>query len=109
MTSAAIRYDTPVTIAPVLRYAILFLVAGVVLPQVASGLGLSTLLFRNYFRRLPADLLDAALIDGCGYLRFFWHVTMPLARPIVATVGVIIFVHSWNNYLLPLVVLNRDA
>jgi raffinose/stachyose/melibiose transport system permease protein len=82
---------------------------GVALPQVAFGLGMSVLLFRNYFRRLPSDLLDAALIDGCGYLRFFWHVTVPLSRPIVATVGVIIFVHSWNSYLLPLIVLNRDT
>ncbi len=81
---------------------------GVVLPQVAFGLSMSILLFRNFFRRLPGELLDAALIDGCGYIRFFRHVTLPLSRPILATVGVIVFVHSWNNYLLPLVVLNRD-
>ena len=81
---------------------------GVVLPQVAFGLGMSILLFHNFFRQIPAELLDAALIDGCGYIRFFRHVTLPLSRPIIATVGVIVFVHSWNNYLLPLVVLNRD-
>jgi raffinose/stachyose/melibiose transport system permease protein len=82
---------------------------GVVLPQVAFGLGMSILLLRNFFRQIPAELLDAALIDGCGYIRFFRHVTLPLSRPIIATVGVIVFVHSWNNYLLPLVVLNRDS
>ncbi len=81
---------------------------GVVLPQVAFGLAMSILLFRTFFRQLPGELLDAALIDGCGYIRFFLHVTLPLSRPILATVGVIVFVHSWNNYLLPLVVLNRD-
>lgn len=81
---------------------------GVVLPQVSFGLGMSVLLFRNFFRRLPSELLDAAQIDGCGYIRFFRYVTLPLSRPILATVGVIVFVHSWNNYLLPLVVLNRD-
>lgn len=81
---------------------------GVVLPQVAFGLGMSILLFRNFFRQLPPELLEAALIDGCGYIRFFRYVTLPLSRPILATVGVIVFVHSWNNYLLPLVVLNRD-
>ena len=81
---------------------------GVVLPQVAFGLGMAILLFRNYFRQLPVELLDAALIDGCGYIRFFRYVTLPLSRPILATVGVIVFVHSWNNYLLPLVILNRD-
>lgn len=82
---------------------------GVVLPQVAFGLAASVLLFRNAFRQLPADLFEAALIDGCGYFRFFWHVTLPLSLPILATVAVIVFVHSWNSYLLPLVVLNRDS
>ena len=81
---------------------------GVALPQVAFGLGTSVLLFRNYFRRLPPDLFEAALIDGCGYFRFFWHMTLPLSRPILATVAVIVFVHSWNSYLLPLIMLNRD-
>ena len=82
---------------------------GVVLPQVAFGLAGSILLFRNYFRELPADLFEAALIDGCGYFGFFRHIVLPLARPILATVAVITFVHSWNGYLLPLVVLNREV
>jgi raffinose/stachyose/melibiose transport system permease protein len=81
---------------------------GVVLPQVAFGLAQSILLFRNYFRQLPSDLFEAALIDGCGYFRFFWHIMIPISRPILATVAVIVFVHSWNSYLLPLVVLNRE-
>lgn len=82
---------------------------GVVLPQVAFGLATSVLLFRNYFRQLPDELFDAALIDGCGYFGFFRHIVLPLARPILATVAVITFVHSWNGYLLPLVVLNRET
>ena len=82
---------------------------GVVLPQVAFGLGMSILLFRNFFRQLPAELFDAAQVDGCGYIRFFRYVTLPMSRPILAVVGVIVFVHSWNSYLLPLVVLNRDS
>ncbi|WP_093165878.1 carbohydrate ABC transporter permease [Variovorax sp. YR216] len=82
---------------------------GVVLPQVAFGLASSILLFRNYFKQLPAELFEAALIDGCGYFRFFWHIVLPLSRPILATVAVIVFVHSWNSYLLPLVVFNRET
>lgn len=81
---------------------------GVILPQVAFGLASAILLFRNYFRHLPSELFEAALMDGCGYFRFFWHIMLPLARPILATVGVIVFVHSWNGYLLPLVVFNRE-
>jgi raffinose/stachyose/melibiose transport system permease protein len=82
---------------------------GVVLPQVAFGLGFSVLLLRNAFRQLPKELLEAALVDGCGYMRFFFHITLPLSRPILATVGVISFVTSWNNFLLPLVVLNSES
>jgi raffinose/stachyose/melibiose transport system permease protein len=82
---------------------------GVVLPQAAFGLGLSILLFRGFFRQLPSDLLEAALMDGCSYVRFYWSVTLPLSRPILSTVSVFIFVQSWNNYLLPLVMLNTDA
>jgi raffinose/stachyose/melibiose transport system permease protein len=82
---------------------------GVVLPQVAFGMGMSILLFRNYFRNLPTELFDAAFVDGCGYLRFFWYVSLPLSRPIVATVGIIAFVGSWNSYLLPLIMLNSES
>ncbi|MGN6682580.1 MAG: carbohydrate ABC transporter permease [Devosia sp.] len=82
---------------------------GVVLPQVAFGLGMSILLFRNYFRGMPSELFDAAFVDGCGYLRFFWYVSLPLARPIVATVGILSFVGSWNSYILPLIMLNSES
>jgi raffinose/stachyose/melibiose transport system permease protein len=82
---------------------------GVILPQVAFGLGISVLLLRNAFRRLPEELLDAALVDGCSYMRFFLHITLPLSRPILTTVGIIAFVMSWNNFLLPLVVLNSES
>ncbi|WP_374730629.1 carbohydrate ABC transporter permease [Aliirhizobium terrae] len=82
---------------------------GVVLPQVAFGTGMSIMLFRNYFRNLPSELFDAAFVDGCGYMRFFWHVTLPLSRPIIATVGIISFVGSWNSYILPLIMLNSES
>src|SRR5690242_4291615 len=82
---------------------------GVVLPQVAFSLAMSILLFRRFFRDLPEELLEAALVDGCSYFKFFRFVTLPLSRPILATVGTIAFVHSWNSYLLPLVMLNSDA
>lgn len=82
---------------------------GVILPQTAFNLAFAILLFRRFFRELPESLFDAAMIDGCGYVRFFWHITLPLSRPILSTVAVFVFVQSWNNYLLPLVVLNTDA
>jgi len=82
---------------------------GVVLPQVAFGLGMSILLFRNFFRNLPSELFDAAFVDGAGYMRFFWRITLPLSRPIIATVGIISFVGSWNSYILPLILLNSES
>jgi len=82
---------------------------GVVLPQVAFGLGMSILLFRNYFKGMPSELFDAAFVDGCGYLRFFWYISLPLARPIIATVAILSFVGSWNSYILPLIMLNSDS
>jgi raffinose/stachyose/melibiose transport system permease protein len=82
---------------------------GVVLPQVAFALAMSILLLRRFFRDLPGELLEAALVDGCSYINFFRYVTIPLSRPILATVGTITFVHSWNAYLIPLVMLNSDS
>ena len=82
---------------------------GVVLPQVAFSLAMSVLLIRIAFRQLPEELLDAAMMDGCGYFRFFFFITLPLSGPILSTVAVISFVGSWNGYLLPLVILNSES
>jgi raffinose/stachyose/melibiose transport system permease protein len=82
---------------------------GVVLPQVAFSLAMGVLLLRNAFKQLPSELLDAAMMDGCGYFRYFFYVTLPLSGPILSTVAVISFVGSWNGYLLPLVVLDSES
>jgi len=82
---------------------------GVVLPQVAFSLAMGVLLLRNAFRQLPGELLDAAMMDGCGYFRYFFYITLPLSGPILSTVAVISFVASWNGFLLPLVVFNSES
>jgi raffinose/stachyose/melibiose transport system permease protein len=82
---------------------------GIILPQVAFSLAMSVLLIRNAFKQLPSELLDAAMMDGCGYFRYFFYVTLPLSGPILSTVAVIAFVGSWNGYLLPLIVLNSES
>lgn len=82
---------------------------GVILPQVAFGLGFAILLMRQSFKALPAELWESAQVDGCSYLRFFVRVTLPLSLPILSTVGVITLINSWNNYLLPLVVINSES
>ena len=82
---------------------------GIILPQVAFSLAMAVLLIRNAFKQLPSELLDAAMMDGCGYFRYFIYVTLPLSGPILSTVAVISFVGSWNGYLLPLIVLNSES
>ncbi len=81
---------------------------GVILPQVAFSLAMAVLLLRNGFKQLPVELLDAAMMDGCGYFKYFFYITLPLSGPILSTVAVIAFVGSWNGYLLPLIVLNSE-
>jgi raffinose/stachyose/melibiose transport system permease protein len=82
---------------------------GVVLPQVAFSLAMSVLLLRTAFKQLPPELLDAAMMDGCGYFRYFFHITLPLSGPILSTVAIITFVDSWNGYLLPLIIFNSES
>lgn len=82
---------------------------GIIIVQVAFSLSFSVLLFHNFFKELPKELIDAARMDNCGYLRIYWYITLPLSLPIIATVGVFNFVTSWNNFLLPLIALNTDA
>ena len=80
---------------------------GVALPQAAFGLPLSIVILRPFFRSIPKDLEDAAAIDGCGPLRFYWSVMLPLSRPVLSTIAVLTVVGSWNGFLLPLHVLTQ--
>ncbi len=72
------------------------------LPFFASGYG--TFLLRQAFKQIPRDLEDAAVIDGCGGLRFLWHVLVPLAKPTLVAFALISLVSHWNDYLWPLIV-----
>jgi raffinose/stachyose/melibiose transport system permease protein len=78
---------------------------GVALPQAAFALPISIVIMRPFFRAVPQSLQDAARIDGCGPLRFYWYVMLPLSRPVLSTIAVITIVGSWNAFLLPLLVL----
>ena len=79
---------------------------GVALPQAAFALPLTIVILRPFFRAIPAELEDAARIDGCSSFGFFWRVLLPLARPALATVAVLAVVGTWNAFLLPLIILN---
>ena len=81
----------------------------VILPQIAFGLAFAIILFRGFFRQMPSELFDAAFVDGCSYSQFYFRFTLPLSTPIIATVAVINLVGSWNNYLLPLIMINSES
>jgi raffinose/stachyose/melibiose transport system permease protein len=82
---------------------------GVALPQAAFALPVTILILRPFFRSIPAELEDAAAIDGCSRFGFFWRILLPLSRPALVTVAVLALVGSWNAFLLPLVVLSDPA
>jgi raffinose/stachyose/melibiose transport system permease protein len=80
---------------------------GVAVPEAAFGLPLTILILRPFMRSVPVELEDAAAIDGCGRLGFFWRILVPLSQPALATVAIVAVVFSWNMFLLPLLVLNN--
>lgn len=75
-----------------------------IIPQVALGLPFGIMLVRSFTVSLPQELFDAAELDGCNAWNRFWHVALPLMRPALVAVGIFQAIWSWNQYLLPLVV-----
>jgi raffinose/stachyose/melibiose transport system permease protein len=82
---------------------------GLALPEAAFGLPLTVIILRPFFRSIPKELEDAAAIDGCGQLGFFFRILLPLSKPALVTVAVLAIVSSWNQFLLPLVMLSDAA
>lgn len=67
-----------------------------------------TFLLRQFMLGIHNDFMEAARIDGAGYFRIYWQIILPLSRPILATVAIIKFIWSWNDYQNPLIFLYRD-
>lgn len=81
---------------------------GVIAVQTAFQLSGNILILRGFFTAIPAELQDAAYIDGCTAFDFFWRILLPLARPALAAVAALTMIVSWNDLLVPLVVINSD-
>lgn len=79
---------------------------GVILPQIAFGLPTTVIILVPFLRAIPREIEEAAIIDRCSRLGFFWRIVLPLSVPGLITVGILAFVGSWNSYLLPLFILN---
>jgi ABC-type glycerol-3-phosphate transport system permease component len=80
--------------------------AGLVVPHVSSVFG--AFLLRQAFLSMPADLFDAAHMDGLGHFRCMLNIALPLARPVVATLALYLFIAKWNEYLWPLIITNTQ-
>ena len=63
-------------------------------------------LLRQFLKGIPRDLEDAARIDGCGFLRVYWHVMLPCVRPTLAAIGIFTFMATWNDFMGPLIYLS---
>ncbi|WP_274364041.1 carbohydrate ABC transporter permease [Paenibacillus thermotolerans] len=79
---------------------------GLIVPFLASAFGV--FLLRQSFLQLPRELFEAARIDGCGHVWTFVRLVLPLSRPAIATLGVYVFINTWNMYLWPLLITNRE-
>jgi len=77
----------------------------VILPLAALQVPFTTLLARNFVDGIPDQLIEAARVDGANAFRIFWHILLPLTRPIMAAILVLVFINSWNEFLLPLLFL----
>lgn len=82
---------------------------GVILPQVAFGLPTTIIVLVPFLRAIPDEIQEAASIDGCSRIGFFWRMVLPLSMPGVITVAILTFIASWNSYLLPLFILNQES
>lgn len=82
-------------------------ILAVVLPGMASPFYIY--MFKNAFEAIPESVSEAAAMEGAGSFRIFWNILLPMAKPIIATVGTLAFIGSWNDYVWPLMVLNDSS
>jgi raffinose/stachyose/melibiose transport system permease protein len=83
--------------------------AGVIVPQIAFGLPTTVIILVPFLRAIPKEIEEAAFLDGAGRLGFFFRMVLPLSLPGVVTVGILAFIGSWNNYILPLYIFNTQS
>src|SRR5579862_1819143 len=81
---------------------------GIVIPQIAFGLPTTVIILVPFLRAIPKEIEEAAALDGASRLGFFVRMVLPLSLPGVVTVGILAFIGSWNNYVLPLYIINSQ-
>ncbi|MGC5171546.1 carbohydrate ABC transporter permease [Micromonospora sp. DT81.3] len=111
--TAGLMFPMTVAITPlyilVRNLGLMNSLAGVIIPQIAFALPITIIILVPFLAAIPNELQEAAAIDGCSRLGFFWRMVIPLAVPGVITVGILAFIASWNSYMLPLFILNNEG
>ena len=111
--AAGLMFPMTVAITPlyimVRNLGLMNSLGGVILPQIAFALPTTIIILVPFLRAIPDEIEEAAAIDGCSRLGFFWRMVVPLALPGVITVGILAFIASWNGYILALFILNDEA
>ncbi len=79
-----------------------------ILVYVASGMPFTIFLMVNFFRHIPRDLEDAAVLDGAGPFQVYYQIMLPLVRPALATVGLFHFLNVWNDFFFPLIFIRSE-
>ncbi|MDE0461560.1 MAG: carbohydrate ABC transporter permease, partial [Caldilineaceae bacterium] len=77
-------------------------------PFFFGGGAFNIFLLRQFFRTLPAELADAAYIDGASEITIYWRIMLPLAKPALATIAIFTFIGTWNDFMGPLLYLAKD-
>jgi sn-glycerol 3-phosphate transport system permease protein len=80
---------------------------GLIVPLLASATG--TFFFRQFFKSVPDELLEAARIDGAGPFKFFIDILVPLSKTMMSALFIIMFVYGWNQYLWPMLMTNDES
>ena len=80
------------------KFEIFNTVPGLVMFHAAFQTGFCTLFMRNFIKALPFELIESARVEGVGEFKIFWHIVMPLMRPAIAALAVLIFTFIWNDY-----------
>ena len=77
-----------------------------IVPAFFGGGAFNIFLLRQFFLAIPRELFDSARIDGCTEFQIYWRIVLPLAKPALATVGIMTFLFTWNDFLGPLIYLS---
>jgi multiple sugar transport system permease protein len=72
------------------------------------GSAFNIFLLRQFFKGIPMELSEAAIVDGCSHLSILWHIILPLAKPALATVALFEFLFCWTDFMGPLIYLSNE-